>query len=170
MVFSSACNQLRNIIHFSILFATLLFYCKCQILIFGPAETNKKASPDILGRLYQWGSDVNFNGAGDENRTRTGCPTRPSNVRVYHFHHPGTRDLEIIRSISSFVKSLFEKIELHFVPFQWSTIKLSLCPVRVRNKKNRRRSDASPKKNRSPYLLYSRRSLIRAAFPLSLRR
>ena len=53
MVFSSACNQLRNIIHFSILFATLLFYCKCQILIFGPAETNKKASPDILGRLYQ---------------------------------------------------------------------------------------------------------------------
>ena len=30
-----------------------------------------------------------FNGAGDENRTRKGLPTRPSNVRVYQFHHPG---------------------------------------------------------------------------------
>ena len=78
-------------------------------VIIQPRADKQKASPDILGRLYQWGSDVNFNGAGDENRTRTGCPTRPSNVRVYHFHHPGTRDLEIIRSISSFVKSLFEK-------------------------------------------------------------
>lgn len=31
-----------------------------------------------------------LDGAGNETRTRKGCPTRPSNVRVYQFHHPGT--------------------------------------------------------------------------------
>ena len=73
-------------------------------------------------------------GAEDETRTRTGCPTRPSNVRVYHFHHPGTRDLEIIRSISSFVKSLFEK-------------RKACCSLKFRSlpiKKDRRHPEASP--------------------------
>ena len=29
--------------------------------------------------------------ARSENRTRTGCPTRPSNVRVYQFRHPSVK-------------------------------------------------------------------------------
>jgi hypothetical protein len=29
--------------------------------------------------------------ARSENRTRTGCPTRPSNVRVYQFRHPSLK-------------------------------------------------------------------------------
>jgi hypothetical protein len=33
---------------------------------------------------------LNFN-ARSENRTRTGCPTRPSNVRVYQFRHPSLK-------------------------------------------------------------------------------
>lgn len=30
---------------------------------------------------------LNSNGAADENRTHTGIPIRPSNVRVYQFRH-----------------------------------------------------------------------------------
>ncbi len=33
-----------------------------------------------------------LDGAGNETRTRKGHPTRPSNVRVYQFHHPGTTE------------------------------------------------------------------------------
>ena len=41
-----------------------------------------------------------INGAGDENRTRMGFPTRPSNVRVYQFHHPGEQQHNLYSRIA----------------------------------------------------------------------
>ena len=38
-------------------------------------------------------SDCHANGAEAGTRTRMGCPTRPSNVRVYQFHHFGMTGL-----------------------------------------------------------------------------
>ena len=37
-------------------------------------------NPNYIGNFL-------LNGAANENRTHTGCPIRPSNVRVYQFRH-----------------------------------------------------------------------------------
>ena len=48
---------------------------------------NQKAADNLFAIS---GLSVNLN-ARSENRTRTGLPTRPSNVRVYQFRHPSLK-------------------------------------------------------------------------------
>lgn len=121
---------------YTFIFYLLLFFFTVSVKYYDLRLRTNKKCPRISWNTYASEGLVKlFNGAGDENRTRTGCPTRPSNVRVYHFHHPGTRDLEIIRSISSFVKSLFEKTDFTRVLLLCSIRKLIRPPCEIIHKK-----------------------------------
>ena len=51
-----------------------------------PQPKNRKAA----GVIWRQRPYLNLN-ARSENRTRTGLPTRPSNVRVYQFRHPSLK-------------------------------------------------------------------------------
>src|SRR5438874_2580263 len=42
---------------------------------------------------------LNEDGAQGRTRTGTGCPTRPSNVRVYQFRHLGSKNLATARRV-----------------------------------------------------------------------
>ncbi|MEA2695370.1 MAG: hypothetical protein QOJ16_4757 [Acidobacteriota bacterium] len=53
---------------------------------------------ETIGRMEPaggtaWEDCLEGNNAEDRTRTGTGCPTRPSNVRVYQFRHFGLKNI-----------------------------------------------------------------------------